>query len=275
MAAKFLLFDKTKFLLSKVIMRNYKYAYLYDDVGLSETYFGRKILINTRNIHTYSIITSGVIEKPICRYMEQTLKPGNKVLDVGSNIGFLSLLSAHLVGPTGKVDAFEANPDVYNKLFENALINGFKNIITCHNNAVFNEAKTLNFTWNSHRDGSGRIVSNNQANLAEKSCEVKSVVLDEMFGDQHIDFIKVDTEGAEPFVLNGAKQVISNNPKIHVIFEWNKEHITLRDADPAATIDFVFSRFKHVKRFAGVNKLETLTPESMMALPHSNLVVHN
>ena len=256
-------------------MSNYKYAYLYDDVGLAETYFGRKILINTKNVHTYSIITNGVIERPICTYLEANLKKGQHVLDVGSNIGFLSLLSAHLVGPTGSVNAFEANPDVFNKLFENALINGFKNIITCHNNAVFNEAKTLEFTWNSHRDGSGRIVSGNQSNLAEKTCKINSVVLVDLFADKPLDLIKIDTEGAEPFVLQGARQIIENNPKIKLIFEWNKEHITLRDASPEETVDFVFSRFKHVKRFAGVDNLVALTPESMMELPHSNLVIHN
>ena len=192
-----------------------------------------------------------------------------------SNIGFLSLLAAHLVGPKGKVDAFEANPDVFNKLFENAFINGFKNIITCHNNAVFNEAKTLDFTWNSHRDGSGRIVTTNQPGKAEKSCQIKSVVLDDLFADQPIDLIKIDTEGAEPFVLEGAKRIIENNPKIHVIFEWDKYLITLRDAKPEDTVEFVFSRFRHVKRFAGVDNLVPLTPESMMELQHSNLVVHN
>lgn len=256
-------------------MSNYKYAYLYDDVGLTETYFGSKILVNTRNVHTYSIITNGVIERPICNFLEKTLRPGQHVLDVGSNIGFLSLLSAHLVKAEGHVDAFEANPDVYSKLSENALINGLKNVITCHNNAVFNEAKTLEFTWNSHRDGSGRIVSDKQSNLSEKTCKIESVVLDEMFAEKRIDLIKIDTEGAEPFVLEGATQIIRNNPDIRIIFEWNKEHITLRDASPEATIDFAFSRFKYVKRFAGIDKLVDLTPETMMALPHSNLVMYN
>lgn len=256
-------------------MSGYKYAYLYDEVGLTETYFGRKILVNTRNIYTYNIITNGVIEKAICHYLEGVLKTGDHVIDVGANIGFLTLLSAHLVKNKGRVDAFEANPVVFEKLSENIVMNGFQGFVTSHNNAVFNEARTLEFTWNKYRDGSGRIVTKRQSNHAEKTVEIEAIALDDMFQDRPVDLIKIDTEGSEPYVLEGAKKTISNNPNIKVIFEWNKKHIKQRDADPQAAVDFVFSRFKHVKKFVGFQHMEELTPESMMDLSHSNLLAHN
>ena len=53
---------------------------------------------------------------------------GDVFVDVGANIGYFSLLTAKLVGPTGKVLAIEAAPFIFEKLFENIQKNGLQHI---------------------------------------------------------------------------------------------------------------------------------------------------
>ncbi len=192
---------------------------LYDDIGLGLTYFGRRILLNTRNIRTYSVITHGKLEPAICFLFEKHIKLGDIVVDVGANIGFLTLLACHIVGPKGYVYSYEPNPDVFNLLSDSRDINAFLKRSTCQNLAIYSKSDEVTLTWNSHRDGSGRIVTKTMSGLAEKHAVVKAEPLDKLLKNQKIDFIKIDTEGSEPQVLLGAEQTIKNNPNIKIILE--------------------------------------------------------
>lgn len=251
------------------------FAKLHGDMGLTKTYFGCKIIINTRNIHTYNLIDNGIIEAAICALFEAHIKPGDVVVDAGANIGFLSLLAGHLTGPQGKVIAIEANPDVHRTLEENIVINGFAGRFDTHQMAAHDEATELTFTWNSHRDGSGRIVTAVQSGLAQNHCQVQANTLDHLCAGQRVDFIKIDTEGAEPYVLRGAEQLIRQNPGIKVIFEWNGRHIRQRAQDPQVFADWVFTHFKQVDRILNKETLVPLTAADLMALPHSNIFCRN
>jgi FkbM family methyltransferase len=251
------------------------FAKLYGDMGLTKTYFGRKIIVNTRNIHTLNLIDKGVIEAAICAVFENHIKPGDTVIDAGANIGFMSLLAGHLVGHEGQVIAVEANPDVYQTLQENIIINGFTGRFTSHQMAAYDREAELTFTWNSHRDGSGRIVTEVMSGLAEKHCQVKAQSLDVLCSGQRVDFLKIDTEGAEPYVLKGARQLIKDNPHMKVVFEWNARHIRQRDQDPEAFVDFVFQHFTRVERIRSKELLEPLNKEQLLNLPHTNVFCHN
>jgi FkbM family methyltransferase len=251
------------------------YAHLYGNIGMTKTYFGKKILINTQNIYTLSIIDNGYIEKAICKILEDNLLPGNVFVDIGANIGFLTLLGCHLTGNNGYVYAFEANPEVYKTLEENIMINGYKKKTILYNKAVHSENTRLQFTWNTHRDGSGRIVTEVQSGLAQNHCEIDAIALDSILSGKKIDFIKIDVEGSEPYVLDGMKKIIQSNKDMKVILEWNTKHMKQRAASPENTADFLFAHFKHIKKIVKVDEFRTLTRESLLELPHSNIFAHN
>lgn len=65
----------------------------------------------------------GTYEKGTLQIMRFILKEGSAFLDGGANIGFMSLYASKLVGPQGKVFAFEPYPETYNKLLENLGLN--------------------------------------------------------------------------------------------------------------------------------------------------------
>jgi FkbM family methyltransferase len=60
--------------------------------------------------------------------MRRFLRAGDTVLDVGANIGDLTLPLAEIVGPTGRVYALESNPDAYHVLCANLALNGIRQV---------------------------------------------------------------------------------------------------------------------------------------------------
>ena len=61
--------------------------------------------------------------------IKQEVKEGNNVIDIGANIGYFTLLFAKLVGPNGKVFAFEPDPTNFSILKKNIEENNYDNVI--------------------------------------------------------------------------------------------------------------------------------------------------
>src|SRR5260221_10724280 len=64
-----------------------------------------------------------------------TLKPGSTVVDIGANVGAFSILAASIVGPRGRVLAFEPINKTFERLRKNVALNGLKNV-ECHRAAI-------------------------------------------------------------------------------------------------------------------------------------------
>jgi FkbM family methyltransferase len=129
------------------------------------------------------------------------IKPGNTFVDIGANIGTYSMLAATLVGKNGKVLSFEPNSENCRLLLLSALINNFDNI-QLFPFALTNEVGCTLFI--NAIGSNGAIVTNDKDKLVDSSCFiVPTNRLDNIITD-NIDFIKMDVEGAEGLVLNGA-----------------------------------------------------------------------
>ena len=64
----------------------------------------------------------------VVRFLDDKLRPGDVVFDVGSNIGICTVFAARKVGATGQVVAFEPAPETYAALMENVRLNGLGNV---------------------------------------------------------------------------------------------------------------------------------------------------
>jgi FkbM family methyltransferase len=129
------------------------------------------------------------------------LRPGDVVWDVGANIGWFSLLAARAVGKAGAVTAFEPSFANASWLERNALRNGLQVMVVC---AAVSDAPG----W-ARFDGStslgGHLTSSGSA-------IVRTVTLDEWAADRGSPaFVKIDVEGAEVAVLNGAKRLLASD----------------------------------------------------------------
>lgn len=138
--------------------------------------------------------------------------PG-KVLDLGAYSGIYSIAAAS----AGKsVIAFEPNSETFKLLERNVKLNNFMEKIDVRNFAIGAEPAFLNLAVEKFRSySSGSRVLENQSSINEtdwrilQSTEIKK--LDDVIGSQKIDLLKIDVEGFELDVLNGARNTLTNN----------------------------------------------------------------
>lgn len=147
--------------------------------------------------------------------LKDLLKKGDVFVDIGANIGHLSLLASSIVGASGKVFSFEPHPKTHEYLQKNIQLNKTTNIIT-FNCGLGETPGYVSFT-NSRSDDQNHILKEEGESL---KIEVKT--LDSVLNDLKINLLKVDTEGFEKFVFIGAKNVLKNTEKIY--FETNEQN---------------------------------------------------
>ena len=153
-------------------------------------------------------ILGGTYEPEQTRAFGEHLHAGGTLLDVGAHVGYYTLLSAVLVGPRGRVVAFEPNPRNCGYLRRHVRMNGCANVQV--EEAAGSAANgTARFVFGS---GTGT------GHLAEGgTVEVQTVRLDDYCASRGIvpTAIKVDVEGAELDVLRGGEEtIVAHHPVI-------------------------------------------------------------
>ncbi|WP_395377341.1 FkbM family methyltransferase [Marinicella sp. W31] len=253
------------------------YAYLGNNRALAFTYFGRRIILDTRNIQHYSIISHGVYEKGVAWAIEKYLKPGHTMVDIGANIGFFTLLGNHIVGPQGKVYSLEPNPDIFDLMQSSVHVNAFRPRSERLNVAAFNQEGILQLTWSPAKHGGGRLITHDKIKHDEKTAEVPTKTLDSLIKseDLPVDVIKIDTEGSEFYALQGAQEVLDKSPHCVIITEWNPKFLKARGSSVDEAIDFIAKRFKIIERIIKVDTVERVNPEDLKNIPHTNLILRN
>lgn len=173
-------------------------------------------------------------EPHVTRVLRGLLSPGATFVDVGANIGYFSLLAASLVGPAGRVLAFEPNPANCELLRQSVTANDFA-WIAIHPVAVAEARQQIAFAT-AGVDSNGRVI-----NPAEAEAEVaplplvEAVPLDEaLAGVPRVDAIKIDVEGAEARVWRGMQAVIQRH-RPPLLFEFSPYLLRqTSEVDPAA-----------------------------------------
>lgn len=134
-------------------------------------------------------------------FFRRYLRPNDVVIDVGANIGFFTLISSTLVGKSGKIYAFEPHPRIYKYLQGNLALNRVENVYT-FNLALGNENGTVKFS-DKNGDDRNSVVADDSGitvparRLADVGIENSCVAL-----------LKIDVEGYEKFVIEGAGNLL-------------------------------------------------------------------
>ena len=134
---------------------------------------------------------------------EREVTSGSVLYDIGANVGYFSMLGAVLVGDSGKVFAFEPLPRNVAFLRKHVALNKMENISVIEA-AVSDHAGEAAFQLGAS-DSMGHLGENGDI-------KVQLVCLDEWLAKGKLsppDFIKIDVEGAEYDVLNGARNLLS------------------------------------------------------------------
>ncbi|HEX9988535.1 MAG TPA: FkbM family methyltransferase [Chloroflexia bacterium] len=149
--------------------------------------------------------------------IENELKEGDVVLDIGANIGYYTILAARRVGPRGRVFAFEPDPRNFALLQKNLRANGCTNVHV-ERKAVSDCTGTINLYLNELNKGDHTIYDVG----GRQSVEVGAVRLDDYFSKYggKIDLIKIDVQGAEGKVLLGMRGLLERNKQVRIITEF-------------------------------------------------------
>ena len=136
-------------------------------------------------------------------FYRRYLRPGDVVVDVGANFGLTTLAAFSTVGPTGQVHAFEPHPRIFRYLLRNIALNHAEAVIRPYNLALGDRAGTVFLT--DLRADDQNTVSREATNV-----RVPMATLDEtVTALPHIALLKIDAEGYEKFVLEGATDTLA------------------------------------------------------------------
>lgn len=146
----------------------------------------------------------GVNETPIQNALAKHLKPGGTFFDIGANVGFFSLLAARLVGPSGRIVAFEPVPANAAAIRRNAALNNFQHI-TAIETAVGDSTGEIELVLTRHPGGASIIQDTPSPDITGRT-RVPLARIDDLHAQGRIpapNLVKIDVEGAEPAVLRG------------------------------------------------------------------------
>src|ERR1039457_1116230 len=173
----------------------------------------------------------GTFEKQELNAFQGIIRPGMTIVDAGANIGLYSLIGSRLVGPKGRVFSFEPSGETFRRLLNNIGLNGFSNIEPFNNGLGDKSNERLILRQDiGYGDAERYLLHENRApdikvqnvNDMKVGEEILVDTLDSClakFDTKRIDFLKLDTEGFEYYVLKGAKQILENSSEIVILME--------------------------------------------------------
>jgi FkbM family methyltransferase len=145
-----------------------------------------------------------------CDFLLQWMPAGRDAVEVGANIGCLSLPMAKVLADQGRrLMAIEPQPVIFQQLCANLSLNHVRNAVTLHK-ACAPQCTTLYFSRQDYEQAGnfGAVRLREQAASADESIE--ALPLDDLLdGSWDVGLLKIDVEGMESAVLQGAAQTIA------------------------------------------------------------------
>ncbi len=165
----------------------------------------------------------------LTRFLMRSLRPGHVFCDAGAHVGYFSLLAAALVGPQGRVHAFEPTPSTFGLLSENtrrhSRITAVPGAATDTDTVLpFHEFPVLYSEYNSLGPPAGKSAAWLAAH-PPRIREVRGIRLDGYFAaaEQTPDVVKIDVEGSECQVLQGMGSLLDGNHPPLIVMEYHRE----------------------------------------------------
>ncbi len=190
------------------------------------------------------LILDGVWEEWTEATLHRVVKPGMHVLEIGANVGYFTLLLARQAGPAGSVHAFECDPDLAQIAEDNVEINGLADRVTIDRRAVGEAVGSAEFQRARRHRGGGTLVHGLQQIAQLRETEREALTVEVTTVDAIVqargtsfDFVKIDAEGAETWILNGGQALFANvEHPLMVLMEFCPNFLRSADYDPAAEL---------------------------------------
>jgi len=171
---------------------------------------------HTRLVFAPTLLTYGIFANRKTRHTDVDLikkytPSGGTMLDVGGNIGSITVPLAEHVGPKGVVHIFEPSPKFFNIVTKNIALNNFSDRVTAHQVALGAKVGTVHLNESVADDTTNHIATTGTA--------VPQNTLDSFTNTlSQIDFLKIDVEGYELEVLKGATATLAKTNCLYIEF---------------------------------------------------------
>lgn len=187
---------------------------------------GGKVLSPLNDYVGRSAFYVGDLDRKITWICNRLVRPGDTVMDIGANIGIITVLLSKLVGEKGKVHAFEPNLKLCRSLKITIDHNKISNVCL-HQIALGSEKSLLSLRIPQYNAGAGSFIRNSTSNNCE-TIEVLVRPLSQIVFEENIKkirLIKIDVEGFEAEVLKGADKMLSTIRPEVILFELNEQTV--------------------------------------------------
>jgi len=222
-------------------------TYVGEHTLLTQTAFGHLIHLDTRDTSLMpSLVAYGYWEAGVTRTILRLLRPGQRVVEVGANVGYYTLLFASRVGPTGSVTAFDANPRAVDLLRRTLAANGLATAARVVPMAVGDRPGRVTLHRLARQQGSSSIYAFGPEDLAvwddeAAPLEVEATSLDAFFDADRtpVDLVKIDAEGAEPAIVAGMTGLLARSPHVRLVVELIPASLRRAGHDPRAFVESI------------------------------------
>lgn len=160
------------------------------------------------------IVHFGLEEYGDMAFCAHLLRPGDLFIDVGTCFGTYTVLAAGVAG--ARAISFEPNPTTAGWLQENIRLNRLEDRVELRMAAVGDRVDKVFFT--DHLRGANHIVAADDSTVAG-AIEVPLTTLDRELQGEHPTMIKIDVEGFEQNVLNGAPAILKEPSLLAIVVE--------------------------------------------------------
>ncbi|MDQ3875336.1 MAG: FkbM family methyltransferase [Actinomycetota bacterium] len=181
---------------------------------------GSRIWVEPDDYIGRTVFYFGDFDPKVTWVVQRVLRPGDLFVDVGANIGLVSLLAARLVGPSGVVHAVEPQPRLAELIRRSAALNSFEHVLVHEVALSDREASVPLWLRKGHTgmatlespfdDDGGRSIDVDTRPAAEFLAEVCSA---------RPRLVKIDVEGHESAVMRGARTFFERSGPDVVLFE--------------------------------------------------------
>jgi FkbM family methyltransferase len=176
------------------------------------TMFGFDLVVRRTNGTQY--YRCGFYELGTMHVIASCLRPGDIYVDAGASVGQMAFHAARQVGPTGRVLAFEPAPERYADLISGIALNRLANVSPFPVGLAAQDRELVLYLRGSPSMADQR--------RTEDVVNVPVRRLDELLAAQaieHVRFLKIDVEGLEPEVLEGASRLLASAEPPIVCYE--------------------------------------------------------
>lgn len=190
-------------------------------------FMGKRLFLDLKGAREFqmyrNILESGGYECETTELVKVLLKPGMTFVDVGANNGYYTVLAAAIMRGTGVIWSFEPASPARARLLENMRLNNLGNVRV--SDSALSDADGYSWLYaNDFDDGQNTMTRPFRGYIRTE--KVKTARMDALLDGMSVDLVKIDVEGYEERVIDGMDGVLSANPAIRIIMEWNSKYST-------------------------------------------------